>query len=262
MSPAGDWTRYHPWRSPGRAPVSDPCGVAGGYKVPTGGGGETPPGAQQGDKGSELPETGIKTIWTVGTTAEVGWMVGANHGGGYLYSLCPKSQPLTEACFQNTSLIFADSRHIIRYLTNDTEISIPATDVNVGTFPVGSTWRLNPIPGCACDWGRGCQVEGNDTLRKAYSKCTDCDFSECGAQVPLQFPLPFPFGYGQQIWNRKRPAVDADDWVIVDHLVVPATPGEYVLRFRWDTEQNPQVTLSRPSCSVLSASPLIWSWTM
>ena len=21
----GDWTRYHPWRSPGKAPTSDPC---------------------------------------------------------------------------------------------------------------------------------------------------------------------------------------------------------------------------------------------
>ena len=24
-----DWTKYHPWRAPGRAPMYDPCGVAG-----------------------------------------------------------------------------------------------------------------------------------------------------------------------------------------------------------------------------------------
>ena len=25
-----DWTRFHPWRAPGEAPVLDPCGLAGG----------------------------------------------------------------------------------------------------------------------------------------------------------------------------------------------------------------------------------------
>eukprot|EP00729_Bicosta_minor_P003614 gene3614-23170_t len=28
-----DWTKYNPWRSPGRAPTFDPCGMAGGGKV-------------------------------------------------------------------------------------------------------------------------------------------------------------------------------------------------------------------------------------
>eukprot|EP00729_Bicosta_minor_P016856 gene16856-33057_t len=70
LSEAGDWTRYHPWRSPGKAPISDPCGVAGGYNVATGGGGETPPGAHQGDKGSNLPSTAVNTTWVAGTSAE------------------------------------------------------------------------------------------------------------------------------------------------------------------------------------------------
>ena len=43
VSAVGDFTRYHPWRSPGAAPVADACGVAGGYATPQGGGGETPP---------------------------------------------------------------------------------------------------------------------------------------------------------------------------------------------------------------------------
>jgi hypothetical protein len=50
--------------------------------------------------------------------------------------------------------------HTIRYLQNNTNLSIPATDVNIGTFPAGSSWRLNPIPACSCDWGRGCKVNG------------------------------------------------------------------------------------------------------
>merc|ERR550514_2515597 len=91
LSVQGDWTKYRPWRAPGHAPVSDPCGVAGGYRVQRGGGGETPVGAKQGDLGSKLPPLDrVHTEWTAGGVAEVGWMVGANHGGGYLYSLCPK----------------------------------------------------------------------------------------------------------------------------------------------------------------------------
>ena len=31
LSAQGDFTKFHPWRSPGRAPVADPCGIASGY---------------------------------------------------------------------------------------------------------------------------------------------------------------------------------------------------------------------------------------
>lgn len=131
-----------------RAPVSDPCGVAGAYLTPTGGGGETPEGAHQGDRGSKLPPTGIQTTWTAGKTAEVGWMLAANHGGGYSYSLCPKSAPLTEECLNKMPLAFAGANHTVRYLDGRPSLDIAARDVSIGTFPVGSTWRLNPIPPC------------------------------------------------------------------------------------------------------------------
>eukprot|EP01047_Picozoa_sp_COSAG01_P013578 COSAG01_NODE_641_length_14573_cov_17.634637_11_plen_239_part_00 len=100
----GDWTRYHPWRSPGKAPTSDPCGVAGAYRHSAGPAGDRPPGAkQQGDPGSLLPPlAGVKTEWNSGGIATVGYMLGANHGGGYLYSLCPAGQPITERCGSST----------------------------------------------------------------------------------------------------------------------------------------------------------------
>ena len=179
LSANGDWTRYHPWRAPGRAPVSDPCGVAGAYTESVGGGGETPPGATQGDKGSELP-AGESEKWPAGGTAEVGWMIDANvrlpsftelahrrmlmlrvcvgwcrdpsqHGGGYIYSVCPKSSALTEECFNQHVLSFVGSTHTIRYLDGRPELEIPARDVSVGTFPPKSAWRINPIPACNCD---------------------------------------------------------------------------------------------------------------
>jgi hypothetical protein len=81
----GDFTRFHPWRSPGRAPVSDPCGVSGGYLVGVKGAPRAV-GSNLGDKGSKLPPVkGVKTIWFAGKTEEVGFMLGANHGGGYSY---------------------------------------------------------------------------------------------------------------------------------------------------------------------------------
>ena len=66
----GDWTMYHPWRAPGRAPVLDSCGIAGGYTHATGGGGETPPGAKQGDNGSALP-AGRSETWKASSVAQL-----------------------------------------------------------------------------------------------------------------------------------------------------------------------------------------------
>eukprot|EP00035_Acanthoeca_spectabilis_P006042 m.119839 g.119839 ORF g.119839 m.119839 type:complete len:89 (-) comp13317_c0_seq2:606-872(-) len=68
----GDWTRYHPWRAPGYAPVEDPCGMAGGTKLYNPVGGETPNGAKQFDRGSKLPKLDVVTEWIAGGVAEVG----------------------------------------------------------------------------------------------------------------------------------------------------------------------------------------------
>eukprot|EP01047_Picozoa_sp_COSAG01_P032725 COSAG01_NODE_2378_length_7796_cov_5.017020_7_plen_242_part_00 len=44
----GDFTRYHPWRSPGRSPTSDACGVASGYPNGPMDGNQVPAGYQRG----------------------------------------------------------------------------------------------------------------------------------------------------------------------------------------------------------------------
>eukprot|EP01046_Picozoa_sp_COSAG06_P039965 COSAG06_NODE_4785_length_3955_cov_1.505446_3_plen_290_part_00 len=113
----GDWTKYHPWRAPGYAPVSDPCGRAGANTAVSGGG-ETPIGAKRMDRGSLLPKLDVVTKWQRGQAVEVGWMVGSNHGGGYVYSLCRDTKTLTEECFQKTTLAFVGDFHKIRRLDN------------------------------------------------------------------------------------------------------------------------------------------------
>jgi hypothetical protein len=70
-SKAGDFTKFMPWRAPGSAASSDPCGVSNGHrdKVPGRGG-----GMPSGAAGSALPMLpNNKTIWKAGATAEVAW---------------------------------------------------------------------------------------------------------------------------------------------------------------------------------------------
>lgn len=134
-------------------------------------------------------------------------------------------------------LEFVGKTHTIRYLDGRPELEIPARDVNMGTYPVGSAWRINPIPACNCDMGRACHIgtHGNNKSQ-AYTNDTATRAPNQTCSTGLQFyPLPFPFGDNQQIWNRNR-GPSADDWVIVDNLRAPSSPGEYVLRWRWDTE--------------------------
>ena len=60
----------------------------------------------------------------------------------------------------------------------------------------------------------------------------------------LPVDVPFPYGYGQQVWNLKGPETSglaADTWQIVDQVRAPTQKGDYILRWRWDAEQNPQI---------------------
>ena len=245
----GDWTRYHPWRAPGHAPVADPCGMAGAYKTFNPVGGETPIGAKQFDKGSLLPKSQRPAKWLSGGVMEVGWMPASNHGGGYVYSLCPANESLTEACFRRTTLPFVGNHHTIRHLDNDTELQIPAMQVSVGTSPPGSVWRRNPIPACNCDAGKGCTTNAHDPSQPSYPKYYQSYWNgtqplpkgpeSCatGTQFPVAFNAVGSHGYGQDMFGRTKEYM----WAIVDKVQLPKVTGDYVLRWRWDQEQTPQI---------------------
>jgi len=234
--PLGDWTATHPWRKPGSAPVEEPCGLACGWytKGTAGNGGEPPPGVPCGTKGSELPPLFKKTVWIAGSTVEVAWAIYANHGGGYQYRLCPAGGKITEQCFQKTPLEFVGDTQWIQFgdgldVNNRTEI--PAVRVSEGTVPAGSTWTRNPIPAC------GTPVSGG----ALNTPCIGYQFSP---------PLPGIGGFGggacasgvaigcSPAQFKKR----SFQWGVVDKVKVPQLPpGDYVLGFRWESEQTPQV---------------------
>merc|ERR550532_2024004 len=111
--------------------------AGGSNKSNIGAGGVVPPGFKAGDRGSDLPPASQKTMWEAGTIVEVSWAISANHGGGYQYRLCPKSEPLTEECFKRTPLEFVGNTQVLRF-KNGTESEIAATRVSVGTLPESS----------------------------------------------------------------------------------------------------------------------------
>jgi hypothetical protein len=237
--------------------VVDPCGIAGGYSEYHKKGGQTPKGAKQGDIGSKLPPlAGVLTEWIAGDVAEVGWMVSANHGGGYIYSLCPKDEALTEACFQSHLLSFDGSEQTIRWLDGSRpELHLPAVDVAESTFPEGSVWRQMPVPACNCDMGDRCAVDGNSSLHlrsyadEPHANCTKCT-------TGLQFPAPFLEGCGHMI-SMQVTGIAKDTWAIVDRVRVPEKAGDYVLRWRWDIEQNPQVWTNCADVSIVETRSTI-----
>jgi len=100
-----DTTRLHPWRAPGTAKITSPCGVDGGNPrgctPETGTKGCMPGGYGHGPDGRTLMHQGLVTTWRRGSVVEAKWTIGANHNGGYAYRLCKKpADPaqLTEEC--------------------------------------------------------------------------------------------------------------------------------------------------------------------
>ena len=214
-----DFYYYSPWRAPGSSPLFDPCGMAGGTPKAGGYGAvyKTTPHAKQGDLGSKtLPETPSGTTWKTGTNVDVAWTIQANHGGGYQYRLCPKSQPLTEECFQRIPLTFVGMQSF--KWGDGTQIYFEGTYVSKGTVPKGSTWAMNPIP-------------RNDTEQTGQSFRPRCkEIPDCGSTSVMSKCLC------SGMWGPY-------DLKIVDtiHLPHELLAGDYVLGWRWDCEESTQI---------------------
>jgi hypothetical protein len=227
-----DIWKYQPWRSPGLAPVMDPCGMAGGSPVPMYNGAEYTPTkfAKQGDLGSALKPRPTGITWDAGGVANVSWYIAFNHGGGYKYRLCPKNEPLTEECFQKPEhqLEFASEEHVVHFKTGPKKI--PNTIVKEGG---GVGWMLSPIPmpnfvGSDCDDMKGHPCHG-----------CPCGSGYPGGNTHEDFPNPF----GKDNMGKNT--------AIEDLVKVPKLPaGEYVVGFRWDCETSSQVWTSCADISI------------
>jgi len=243
--------KYNPWYAPGFAPVFSPCGLAAGQ---AGGsypqnGDVPPPGFKPGFDGRNLNRSTTPVVWPVGSIQEVAWSIAANHGGGYAVRLCPIAAEATEDCFQKHHLSFHGDSSWIKLGGSGERIEIKANRTTQGTHPSGSQWTKVPIPSCGGMYGGG----------------LGCD---AGCAEP-QFPSPVPGLWGNGPTNGCAgcdPSADAHNqpvcrkemaYEIVDQLKVPdLQPGRYVLSFRWDCEQTPQIW-SQCSDIEIAASEMI-----
>jgi hypothetical protein len=250
----GDYTKHHPWRYPGSAPVENPCGLAGGWYTQgqKGNGGDAPPGYPQGFSGLDLNPLLEKTVWIAGSTVEVAWGITANHGGGYQYRLCPVGSKADEECFQKLPLEFVGDVQWIQQghgmdVSNRTQIkAVRITGDKVK--PANSIWTRNPIPACNTPISGGA----------IHSPCTG----------PM-FPSPLPggvgtaYGFGGGSCQSSIPGSGCSaqqfkdenfDFGIVDKVKVPNVPaGDYIISFRWDSEQTPQVWSSCGDVTIKSS---------
>jgi len=249
-----DYTKYHPWRYPGAAPILDPCGIAGGWFTSGAefAGGWAPPGVPQGALGSEAPwnsKLSLQTIWVAGEEAEVGWGITANHGGGYQFRLCPAGSKSEESCFQKMPLDFVGDTQWIQFgrgMDKNNRTEIPATTVGGDkVIPRNSMWRRNPVPPC------NTPISGGAV---SNLKCAGPTFTP---------PIKGLYGFGpgacgsSEVKCNYKQFVQHDfDFGIVDKVKVPdVTPGEYVLSFRWDSEQTNQVWTSCADVTITKTGP-------
>lgn len=243
-----DVYRTSPWRAPGKAPVfGSGCGSAGGGDTYYANGGSAPPGYAQGMDGVKLPAM-TPVSWRRGSNVEVAWSIAANHGGGYSWRLCKNVEgEVTEECFQKNQLKFAGTSSWIVY-SDGTKKEFNITKVTEGTYPEGSEWARDPVPGCyVCDAYSKCgsplpPVPGMvkskwDEQVNCYAACDGSTDSKASGECvhPTQFPEPFEgiSGFGKNIWN----------WGIMDLVTIPEDiePGSYLLGWRWDCEESTQV---------------------
>lgn len=257
-SPKGDFTKYNPWRSPGKAPVQNPCGVASGFHA--GWKGAEIPMVKDGPStfpaymfGTELPplKNYTKPVYKKGSNVTVSWGIAANHGGGYSYRLCPLSEKPTEACFQKYSMPFLNEETVIHYPDGSrADITIPSVTVTGDVVtPKGSTWKRNPVPACNCDLGFGCSSSKGSEMTKPYEIDPEAPTKYKSHQclTGLQFPAAWDDGYGDggsclyPVGSTKP--CDPFKFNMVDEVGIPdnAEPGDYLLSFRWDCEQTSQV---------------------
>jgi hypothetical protein len=250
--------KYNPWRSPGFAPVMDPCGVITGNQA-----GEHVDGAPKpGTRGSSLPASqGPK--WAAGSQQDVSWSLYANHGGGYAYRLCPKTSKLSEDCFQKQHLQFVGSKSWIQYGDDAyNRTAIPATRVSKGTHPIGSQWTKNPIPACAGYVGGSSSPWNIPFLSNCAKAQFEPPLQDWIPPHPVLKPLPGLYGFGVGSVGPVTDQKEFEYWTgvfsfnIIDQVQIPADlpAGEYVLSFRWDCEQTPQIWAN---CADVTITPSV-----
>jgi len=191
-----------------------------------------------------LYTTNDNTKWKAGTAQNVSYSLIANHGGGWQVRLCKLGhlldETLTEECFEKMPLDFVGNSSWFEYNSSDNSKGtsrIPFTPVRVsdintaGVSPKGSTWTKVGLPSCdgLCGGGDMCPYH-------APNNCDKPQFDNAIAKAGF-------WGYGNSnAGNSRNLSQVLNNWQIVDTVWVPdGLEGDYVVSWRWDSEQSSQV---------------------
>jgi hypothetical protein len=179
--------------------------------------------------GLDLPPNPAHTTWRQGEVVTVASSLYINHGGGWSWRLCPKSASVTEACFQENVLDFADANQTLRF-TDGRDVVIPARHTQDGK------WARNPVP-AALEEMRRKIVNGTNDLQSPFTGDA------------FQFPMPIE-GLIPSKW----------DFSVVETVIIPESiaPGDYLLSWRWDCELSRQVWLNCADITVVVAADALW----
>merc|ERR1719451_62552 len=231
---AKDPSRYNPWLSPGTAPIADPCGTLGGWDYPSARDYVAGPGA---GFAAYMNGTGTPTNVQMPPAAM------RKEGGR-----------LTDECFARTPLDFVGDTAWLEYTgsnsnatnatdnasnTNSARVRVPYTPVRVSeatsgakVSPAGSTWTKIGLPPCSGAAGGSGQGAGTHCAEPQFTN----ELTEAGF-----------WGYGNG-GSANSPALAAvqDTYSLVDTVQVPeGLEGDFVVQWRWDSEQTAQVWTQR-----------------
>jgi len=199
--------------------------------------------------------TNDNPIWKAGTPQEVSYSLVANHGGGVQFRLCELGHlwdgTMNEDCFEALDFVGSTAWFNPYGAHNNTD-NIPFAPVRVndantdGVLPAGSTWTQIPLPACAGPLGgiSGHTFGARDSNWECDTPQFHNEISDAGY-----------FGYGDAgansdaMWDG-----DVGDFVIpfeiIDTVQVPeGLEGDYVVSWRWDSEQTAQVWTQ---CSIVT----------
>lgn len=191
--------------------------------------------------------------WPLGSQQETAFNLYANHGGGYVYMLCKRtdflqcqkdlSEPIRSStreqvdaylkciwdCFESNVLEFADSQWLEYQEQRDMNVTMKPSSRSEGTLPAQSSWRWIPIPDTTQITGGG---DGTCSWDAVESFSND--------QVKQHFTEDFGT---DQLCDTGPKVHNPNNWQVKDKVIVPANlpVGEYVLSWRWDCYMADQI---------------------
>jgi hypothetical protein len=196
----------------------------------------------------------IPPEWPKGSHQETAWNSWANHGGGYLYMLCKKSDfhsclenyegddylSCVWECFESKVLQFEPDYQKIQYKDNVcTYANMQPTEKNGKD---DSIWRLTPIPDHLQVSNGGEGVCMWDSL---------IDFSNEEAESE------FIASFGNDDYCDSGPESHSpSNWHVIDKVIVPndLEEGEYLLSWRLDSYAADQMWTNCADVKIVSSS--------